>query len=285
MDCNELPSSATVLALWGSASNNVYASTSGGEILKFNGTTWAYANVVSNSLWTIFGAAASDIYAAGTQGFVTRYNGTAWAVLPAPAAGLVTGIWMSGLTNVLAVGTDPSGLSGAASRFNGTAWQSLSPGTNRVLTSIWGPSVSDVYVTGDQGTLLRFNGTTFQTQTTGTTALLWAVSGSPNGVGGAFAVGINGTIVTGSSGAAFAGLSGSTAFGPQRASSLDPSAAAMTSRMRADRYLPGLHDALANARRGEARRLFFVTAAQGPPRAITPPGAAPCRTGNRTRLS
>ena len=226
------PSSATVLAIWGSASNNVYASTAAGEILRFNGTAWAYSNVVANSLWTIFGASPSDVYAAGTQGFITRYNGTAWGVLPAPSGGLITGVWMSGSNNVLAVGTDATNSVGAAFRFNGTSWQTLATGGTNVLTSVWGPSVSDVYATGERGTILRFNGTNFQTMQTGTTSLLWSVSGSPNGDGGAFAVGINGTIVTGRNGSAIVSGSNGRTYAPVPAGSLDPSSAAMANRAR-----------------------------------------------------
>jgi hypothetical protein len=80
-----------------------------------------------------------------------------------------------------------------------------------------------LYVTGDLGTLLRFNGATWQAQATGTTDLLWAVSGAPNGGGGAFAVGYNGTIVTGSSANPL--MMAATTAGSTRGS-LEPSAAA-----------------------------------------------------------
>ena len=81
--------------------------------------------------------------------------------------------------------------------------------------------------------LLCFDGNTWQAQSTGTTDLLWAVSGSPNGVGGEFAVGFNGTIVSGSTGAsaALAALIAPSVGG------LEPSSAARTN-PKAGRALP-----------------------------------------------
>jgi hypothetical protein len=56
-----------------------------------------------------------------------------------------------------------------------------------------------VYATGEGGVILRWNGSGWSTMNSGITDQLWSVSGSPNGAGGAFAVGYNSTVVAGSS--------------------------------------------------------------------------------------
>ena len=224
------PSSSTVSALWGTAANNVYATTQAGEIFRFNGTTWTLSFTIAAPLWTIFGASANDVYAASENGSVLRQVGSGWSVLPAPLAGRLTGIWLTGPSSVYVAGLASAGTSGIAFRYNGTSWSSLQPGTTPSLTSIWGLTESELYATGDAGTLLRFNGNQWSTIATGTTDLLWAISGAPNATGGAFAVGLNSTIVVGSN---TASLRTTGAFDGGRATgTLEPSAAVWGMRTR-----------------------------------------------------
>jgi trimeric autotransporter adhesin len=230
------PSSGAVLSLWGTSASNVYAVTSLGEVIRFDGTTWAQtpAAMAANPLWAIWGTSATDIWATGERGSVLRLNGTAWSPFTSPGSSTLAGVWTSGADNVITVGATDAASGGVAFRFNGTSWQPLSLGTTRMLTSVWGPGLLDLYVTGDQGVLLRFDGNAWLPQSTGTTDLLWAVSGSPNGVGGAFAVGFNGTIVTGTTGASAA----VAAFVVPSRDALEPSQAARANR-RAGGALPG----------------------------------------------
>ena len=218
------PSVSTVSALWGTNGANVYATTKAGEILRFNGSVWTLLTTATSPLWAIYGASAADVYAAGVNGAVWRLSGTAFTALPAPATGTVSGIWLTGATNVFTVGASATGNAGIAYRYNGTVWTALQPGTTPALTALWGPSEFDLYATGDNGTMLRFNGNSWTSMATGTTDLLWSVSGAPNAAAG-FAVGVNSTIVTASGSAGFRAASrmGSETRTP---GSLEPSAAA-----------------------------------------------------------
>lgn len=220
-----VPTTARIFAIWGSSSTNVFAVTDAGEILRYNGTAWTLQATSPGgaTLLTVYGVSASEVYAAGTGGLIMRFNGTAWSTFSQPnSVSSLFGIWLSGSTNILSVGADQDGLAGFAFGFNGAAWAPYAIGAAKALTSVWGPSLADVYATGDLGTMLRYNGTSWQSISTGTTDLLWSVSGSPDAIGGGFAVGYNSTIVAGaaSSGAvASARMIGSTG-------SLEPSAAA-----------------------------------------------------------
>lgn len=193
------PSTAHVYGVWGTDASNVYAVTSNGEVLRFNGSSWTLVVTTASPLWIVHGAAANDVYVAGENGTAMRFNGTAWTDVRVPTTGTVTGIWAGGGANVLAVGSGNTGLTGVSFRVAGNTWNSVALPTASVLTSVWGPTANDVYATGEGGVILRWNGSGWTSMNSGTTDPLWSVSGSPNGTGGAFAVGYNSTVVAGGS--------------------------------------------------------------------------------------
>ncbi len=238
------PSTANVTAIWGSSSTNVFATTEAGEILRFNGSVWTVAVNTATSLWSIFGVSPTQVYAGGEGGSIVRFDGTTFTPLP-PLSGLIEGLWMTGFNNLIAVGADITGNAGLSAGFDGTSWQSVALTTTRVLTSVWGAALTDVYVTGDAGTLLRFDGRTWRVAATAVPDLLWSISGSPNGVGGAFAVGYNSSILVGTgSGQPIAAPLPSPALGTLEpsfaarrsyASERRPTGAALTSALRTGR--------------------------------------------------
>lgn len=220
------PSTGTVYALWGTSGTNIFATTSTGEVLRYNGTVWTVTTTMGSALWAVYGFSANDVFVSGENGLAARYNGTVWTTLPAPSGGTLAGLYTTGATGLYTVGANSQGTAGVAYAWNGSAWSSLGVNSNRILTSIWGPSLLDLYVTGDVGTVLHYDGTRWQTMTTGTTDLLWSVSGAPNATGGAFAVGYNTTIVAGSlsSSALRAAVSGAAGVGGR--ASLEPASGA-----------------------------------------------------------
>jgi len=241
------PSTSTVNAIWGSSPTDVWAVTSSGQVLRYNGSTWTISTSGSSGLWGVFGIASGEVYALGENGTLLRYNGAGWTSNSPTSSGTFVGLFGTTSSNLLAVGVDASGTGGMAYRYNGAQWTTQSVGTSRVLTSAWGPSITDIYVTGDLGTMLRFNGTSWQSMTTGTTDLLWAMTGSPTGAGGAFAVGYNSTLVTG---VGVGGFSTAAALRSASRSTLEPSVASHIA-MRNQTPLP---DGTARSRRkGGAR--------------------------------
>lgn len=221
----DFPSTSTVSALWGTAANNVYATTSAGDIFRFNGTTWTLSATASGPLWSIFGASANDVYVAGENGVILRLTGATWTALPAPPAGTLTGVWLTGSTSVYVSGLTSTSTAGVALRYNGSSWNSLQPSAPP-LTAMWGLTESDLFATGDAGTLLRFNGSTWSTIPTGTTDLLWSISGTASVAGGSFAVGLNSTVVASSSSNTAALRAGGTAADGRTTGTLEPSPAA-----------------------------------------------------------
>ena len=250
-----VPTSATVTSIWGSSSSDVYATTSSGQVLRFNGSAWSISATTANPLWSVYGLASGEVYASGENGALLRFNGSGWTSSSPTSSGVLVGLWGSTSSNLLAVGVDASGSVGATFRFNGSSWASQTVGTTRVLTSVWGPTASDVYITGEQGTMLRFNGTSWQAMSTGTTDLLWSMSGSPTGSGGAFAVGYNSTLVTGT-GSALLVASAMRTGAPR--TNLEPSAAAQLDQRN---HAPLPDGAARRFRKGAARAIAERVAA------------------------
>ncbi len=222
-----IPTNANVTAIWGSGSNNVYATTDVGEILRFDGTMWRVVATAASPLWSIFGASANAIVAGGDGGTMLYFDGTSWQTFAPPANGGIAGVWLTGLADVLVVGTDGIGTGGLSYRFTDTNWQVLSFASSAVFSSVWGASLTDLYVTGDAGTLLRFNGTVVLPVFTGVSELLWSVTAAPSATGAAFAVGYNAMILT-SGGAGIPTLAATSV--PSRGA-LDPARSARRARI------------------------------------------------------
>ncbi len=176
-----LPVASNVYAIWGSSGNNVFAVTSGGHVLRYNGSSWSIATSVSDPLWAVYGVSPTEVYASGEQGRVLRYNGSTWTTMAPATSGILAGFWATGLNSIVSVGAEAGGSNGIAYRYDGSSWLMQSTGTTRVLTSVWGPAGTDLYATGENGTLLRFNGSSWTAMGSGTTELLWSVTGSPAG--------------------------------------------------------------------------------------------------------
>jgi trimeric autotransporter adhesin len=221
-----LPVASTVYGIWGSSATDVFAVTATGEVYRFDGASWTLSTSTNAALWAVHGTGPNDVYVSGEGGRVMRFNGSVWSTFSPTSTGTFYGLWANGASNVVTVGSDASGAIGLAYRYNGSNWQLQSAGANRGLMSVWGVNANDVYVTGEQGTLLHYNGSSWSPMTSGTSDLLYSVTGSPAGVGGAFAVGYNSTIVAGSSPSAFS----TAALRMRSRTDLEPSAAARSTR-------------------------------------------------------
>lgn len=115
------------------------------------GATWTVTSVTDGSgLVAIWGTASDNIYVVGSCGAIYRYNGADW--LPAYAADpnmpiyeTYTGVWGSSANDVYVVGNW-----GSVRHFDGTTWSDVAVGTemNDCLNGVWGSASDDVYVVG-----------------------------------------------------------------------------------------------------------------------------------------
>ena len=188
----------SLLAVWGSASNNVWA-VGGGVSLRWNGTTWLRSDPARVDLYAAWGNAANDLWAVGAHGIVVHWDGDAWSTALEPQGRARTGcagngrtgsgaIWGSGANDVWAT-TETAALL----HWNGHAWSTLPTGANDALISVWGSGASDVWSVGCSGSIEHWNGSTWSTLPSPTKSALVAVSGTaPNDV---WAAGFASTVV------------------------------------------------------------------------------------------
>jgi hypothetical protein len=144
--------------VWGSSSTNVFAVGDGGTVLKYNGATWsAMSSTTSENLNSIWGDSASEVYAVGDSGTILRYNGLWWSTVTYPSGENLNGIW--GIDNGTAMHIYAVGDSGTILHStNGTSWTEIDSPTLSDLNGIWGSKPSNIFVAGDEGTILYYGG-------------------------------------------------------------------------------------------------------------------------------
>jgi hypothetical protein len=108
----ESNSLATLHAIWGSSTNDIWAAGDQGALRRMRPgqTSWEIVPSPTNeSLYALWGTSATDIWAAGENGTILHYDGTTWspdrAALPTgKKKPQLTGIWGSGPDDVWIVG-------------------------------------------------------------------------------------------------------------------------------------------------------------------------------------
>lgn len=72
--------SGSVVQLWGSRENDIWAVGNGGNIAHYNGVNWQPSSQgATDNLKSVFGYSDRDVWAVGENGTVLRWNGTDWA--------------------------------------------------------------------------------------------------------------------------------------------------------------------------------------------------------------
>jgi hypothetical protein len=145
-------------ALWGTASNNVYASVYQEGLFHFDGSTWTKVMHPTAIISAIHGTGPNDIWAVGTE--ILHYNGSSWRLHQAGAAFANTGIlnrryhavWASPSGRVWIAGQEGVVLAGDTTGFSlvDTA------GFSGTLFAIWGSGESDIWAGGSFETILHY---------------------------------------------------------------------------------------------------------------------------------
>lgn len=202
------PTTNTLYGVWGSSSNSVWVTGSGGVFVSYNGTqatvSTAPGIVTTSSLFGLHGVSSSNMFSAGTYsqcppgGMIScnmfRGNGSSWSALNfVGGAGTTTlrGVWGYNTPNTRywAVGSG-----GSIAFYDGFSWSTHSQSgviTTATLYDIWGTSASNIFAVGSSQTILRYNGTSWATMDPGMRfyGLYGVWSGASND---AWAVGDNG---------------------------------------------------------------------------------------------
>ncbi|MFN7561975.1 MAG: Calx-beta domain-containing protein [Prosthecobacter sp.] len=170
-------------------------------------TAWAAQNSgITTHLRGLWISGSSNLWAVGDSGRILKGDGSTWAAQNSGTTNALRGIWGSSTTSLWAVGD-----SGTIRRStDGTSWAAQTSGTTTRLRGIWGSSATSLWVVGDSGLIRRStDGTAWSAQTSGTTSALYAVWGTD--ASNVWAVGDGGTILKWNGTAWSAQTSGTTA--------------------------------------------------------------------------
>jgi hypothetical protein len=184
-----LGSADSVMALWGTGKNDVYAVGENGLVRHYDGLRWSViATPTAKTLLGLWGR-GDDMFAVGDGGVVVRGTGT--TIVPSTSGpNSWRRAWHTGSTFFLA------GSAGTLLEGDGVTWTPHT-GSAQDLSDLWGTSTSDVYVVGDGGTILHWNGSAFSPAQTSTVAVqlfgAWGIVSGPTTT--VFAVGAGGTIL------------------------------------------------------------------------------------------
>lgn len=150
-------------AVWGFASDDVFAVGEQGTIIYWNGTSWiAQSSGVTATLYGVWGTSNTDMFAVGTGGTILYWDGTSWTEQVSGTTLTLTGVWGTATNNVYVVGA-----SGTVLHWDGIAWSSMASSTTEALFDIWGFDANNIYASGGDGEVIYFNGAVWASITTG----------------------------------------------------------------------------------------------------------------------
>ena len=93
-------------AVWGTATDNVYAVGDPGVIAHWNGTVWQdEPRLITTALHEIWGTGADNVYAVAARGHILRFDGAKWSEMTSPTGHDMFGIWGSSSSDAWVVGS------------------------------------------------------------------------------------------------------------------------------------------------------------------------------------
>jgi len=99
-DLNDCP-----LAIWASATNDVWVAAGAGHLFHFDGANWAAsATPTPTTIRGIWGSSRSDVWAVGVAGTALHFDGNSWQSVSIPTTNDLFSVWSSGPCDVWTIG-------------------------------------------------------------------------------------------------------------------------------------------------------------------------------------
>ena len=139
---NPLPQGNTLLAVWGSSADDVYAVGERGAIVHFDGSKWtAMESGTIERLWDVMGSSSSRIWAVGGNGEVLFKSGRSWTEKEIGTTKTLYSVWVNRDGTVYACGAG-----GIVLKNDGWSWSILRQGGS-VLDhmNIWADEDGEVF--------------------------------------------------------------------------------------------------------------------------------------------
>jgi hypothetical protein len=163
--------SADVLSgIWGVDASHVWAvgtKNGWGVILSWDGTSWSSQSVTPGiSLYALWGTDINNVWSVGAFGTVLKWDGSTWSQQARLSIDTLDAIWGSDPNNIFAAGP------GGVAKWDGASWGmqdlgSLGQEADSNYYTVFGTDAKDVWLGGDNGTILKWDGTSFSSQNSG----------------------------------------------------------------------------------------------------------------------
>jgi hypothetical protein len=151
--------------VWGSSGSDVFLVGWGGNIYRYNGSTWSCVHGYNESLnyWDVWGASSSSLSfvgrgrpASSDDGLITYFNGSSWSDSYMGNNSDLRGIHGFGASDMWAAGY--TGPSNEIFNWNGSSWNSVTAfGANSWIYDIHGLSSSDLWCPYGGSSIRRFD--------------------------------------------------------------------------------------------------------------------------------
>jgi hypothetical protein len=157
---------ASYAAVWGSASDDVWAVGASGAIGHYDGHTWtAKQSPTAKNLSAIGGSGRADIWAVGDEGTTLHFDGTAWKIEAEDKNETLLGIWVGGKADVWVSGITEE--FAVIRHYDGKKWDDAPVTGATSLWETWGSSGHDIWAVGTDhkggsGFVLRGDGKHFE---------------------------------------------------------------------------------------------------------------------------
>ena len=146
-----MPTDTYLNDIWGFSDDNVYAVGHDGTLVHFNGKDWTEIETgTEENLISIWGNSEDNIFAVGTNGIILYYNGLSWTIMPSVKRDYYA-VGGSSLPDIFRVGKG-----GKISYYDSDTknWKDMESGTNDLLQGIWVSPENDIFIVGNNGTIL-----------------------------------------------------------------------------------------------------------------------------------
>jgi hypothetical protein len=160
-------SSRDLLAIWGSASNDIWVAEQYGDLLHYTGSGWERVEVhILGDMNDVFGFAADDVWAVSRYGDAYHYDGVEWTQYDTPSSGDLLAVWGAAPDDVWAVGDY-----GSVVHWDGVEWTGEEISDYHNLRDVGGTGANDVWVVGRNGEMYRNDGSGWWKQANSLTVL------------------------------------------------------------------------------------------------------------------